>query len=709
MTTVPDSALAKGLRARSRGDTAQALHYLRQAFAADPTQTIRGGPPAGYWLGRVLVGQGNRQAALQKWEKSLSAYADSTMCDVVLSDAFLRALESNEISSRQAAVGRAYRSILAQAGTRSSPPSDRIIARHVAQLSPLLSGDSLNIFRKEEGEEMGPEPRLRANTGGKLLRWWRDHDPLPATERNERMIEHLRRVDYAQQEFGCGKKSCRPQGWDERGMVYVRFGPPAQRESVTYNEADFTLDVFRSGVSMSSRDFPDNELWTYDHIDRSGRYIFVEEGGVFRVGRTNDLLPRSLRTGLAGRTERSLNKAVSSLAAMRHIYEKLALHHEDYAQRYTEVQDYFSWQEEQGRLVKLGALPKSRTQTVGRGIGQTRTVGPGPGTTGDFPNEFVSDRLRESESRDRRDARERKKEMPSNYSNVGANDNPLPVDVRAARFLTESGSTEVQIAWGHPEGAFTPSDARRAELEDRGIEVDDESFVRVWAIQYDGAYRRKQAAAQEYRVDHRGADRPRRDVYTLSVKGRTNPFQLRLQWDQNIGFSGQGLSGGSPPLLKRSMRQIGPQTTLSQENGSALLMSDLMPSQTEQNEAPVKENLSPYPFTTLDSDEQISIYFELYNLTIDEEGRSRYTVEYEVVRPKEDNGPFFGLFEGEDRAETRTQVTYQGDGSREEEFIQIDLNEWEDVTDGELSISVQVRDEVAGKKVRRSISFTTTE
>jgi hypothetical protein len=138
-------------------------------------------------------------------------------------------------------------------------------------------------------------------------------------------------------------------------------------------------------------------------------------------------------------------------------------------------------------------------------------------------------------------------------------------------------------------------------------------------------------------------------------------------------------------------------------------MSDLMPSQTEQNEAPVKENLSPYPFTTLDSDEQISIYFELYNLAIDEEGRSRYTVEYEVVRPKEDSGPFFGLFEGDDRAETRTQVTYQGDGSREEEFIQIDLNEWEDVTEGELSISVQVRDEVAGKKGQRSISFTTTK
>lgn len=708
MTPAADSILSMGLRVLSSRDTAQALQHLRQAFKADPTQTINGGPPAGYWLGRVLHAQGKRRAALQRWKKSLNAYGDSTMCDIVLSDVILRTLENREISSEWSVAGRAYRSVLGQAGTLSSPLADSIAARHVAQLSPLFSGDSLNISRKDEKQGVDSESRFQTGIGEQLLRWWRDQDPLPATERNERMIEHLRRVDYARREFGCEKRGCRPQGWDERGTVYVRFGPPAQRESVTYNEADFNLDVFRSGVPVSSHDFPDNELWTYDHIDQSGKYVFVEEDGVFRVGRTNDLLPRSLRTGLAGRTDRSLNKAVSSLAALRHIYEKLALYHGDYTQRYAEVQDYFSWQEEQGRLVKMGALPESGTRTVGQGVGQTRVVGPGPGTNGQYPTEFVSNRLRESESRDRRDAREREKEMPANHSNVGANDNPLPVDVRASRFLTKSGSTEVQIAWGHSDGAFALSEEMRGVADPR-IQVGDKSLVRMWAVQYDGTHRRKRVFSREYRVDHRETDPRRQDVYTLSVKGWANPFRLRLQWNQTIGASKEDPSGTASPLVKRSVRQLGPRSPLGQADGAALLMSDLMPTQFEQGEAPVRENLSPYPFSTLDADEQISIYFELYNLALDEEGRSRYAVEYTVVRPKEDGGLFFGLFGGDGQAETRTKVTHQGDSSREEEFVQIDLSEWKDVTEGDLSISVQVTDKVTGKKAQRSIAFTTAD
>lgn len=708
MALTPDSMLSMGLRAWSSKDTTQSLQHFRRVFKANPTQTITGGPPAGYWLGRVLHAQGNRRAALQKWQKTLNAYGDSTMCDIVLSDAILRTLESREISSRQSVVGRAYRSILRRAGTSSSSLADSIAARHIAQLSPLFPGDSLNVYRREEQQGAVLESRLRTGIRGQLLRWWREQDPLPATERNERMIEHLRRVDYARREFGCEKRGCRPQGWDERGTVYVRFGPPAKRESVTYNEADFNLDVFRSGVPVSSHDFPDNELWTYDHINQSGKYVFIEEDGVFRVGRTNALLPRSLRTGLAGRSDRSLNKAVSTLAALRHVYEKLALHHGDYTQRYAEVQDYFSWQEEQGRLVEMGALLESRTRSIGQGVGQTRAVGPGPGTSGQYPTEFVSNRLRESESRDRRDAREREKEMPANHSNVGSNDNPLPVEIRSSRFLAESGSTEVQIAWGHPDGALALSEEIRGAA-DGEIQVGDKSPVRMWAVQYDDTYRRKRVFSRKYPVDHRETDRQRQDVYTLSVKGRANPFHLRLQWNQTIGASKEGPSGTASPLVKRSVRQLGPQSPLGQADGAALLMSDLMPTQFEQGEAPVKENLSPYPFSTLDADEQISIYFELYNLALNKQGRSKYAVEYTVVRPKENDGLFFGLFGGDDQEETRTKVIHQGDSSREEEFVQIDLSEWKDVKEGNLSISVQVTDQVAGKKAQRSIVFTTAD
>lgn len=704
--SVPDSSFSAGLRAWSRRDTSQALRNLRQAFEADPTQTLRGGPSVGYWLGHVLMVKGSRHMAIKTWKKTLDAGTDTTRTSLVLADAFLRALRDHEILGLRSVAADAYKSILARTGAALSPTADSIVAVHVAQLSTLLSNDSLNIYQGSPSGRADADRKLRSDAGRLLLKWWRSQDPLPATKRNERLTEHLRRVNYARRQFGCSGTACQPEGWDERGTVYVRFGPPTRRESIRYNRADFNLDVFRSGVSVSRHDFPENELWTYNHIDRSGRYVFVKEGAAFRIGRTNDLLPRTLRRGISGRTDRSLNRAYSSLAALRHIYEKLALHHGDYAQRYSEVQNYFSWQQEQGRLVKMGALPKSRVRTVGSGPGQTRSVGPGPGPAGNFPNEFVTSRLRESEMEDRRSARERDREMPTAFSNVGSNENPLPVAVRTSRFLTASGSTKVQIAWGHPAGSLSPGE----RVRDLGIDAGDinDSFVRLWAVQYDPNYRRTATSTREYHVAHRKSERRRPIVDTLSINGRSDPFHLRLQWNQNLDVANQANRDTSSLLLRRSVRTIEETPILRPGNESSLLMSDLMPCRLEQGKSPVKQHLSLYPFSTLDSDGQISIYFELYNLALDENGRSRYTIEYEVVRPEEDGGLFLGLFGGDDRNRTRTTVTQQGGRSSTEEFIQIDLDEKGEVGKGDLSISVRVTDKITGKTSHRSISFTTT-
>ncbi|MFB6274369.1 MAG: hypothetical protein ABEL51_15915 [Salinibacter sp.] len=134
-----------------------------------------------------------------------------------------------------------------------------------------------------------------------------------------------------------------------------------------------------------------------------------------------------------------------------------------------------------------------------------------------------------------------------------------------------------------------------------------------------------------------------------------------------------------------------------------------MPCRLEQSKPPGRKNFSFYPFSTLDSEGQISIYFELYNLALGENDRSKYTVEYEVVRPEEDGGVFFGLFGGDGRTRTRTTVTHQGDRSRTEEFIQIDFDEQEDVGKGQLSVNVRVTDKITGRTSHRSISFTTTD
>lgn len=54
--------------------------------------------------------------------------------------------------------------------------------------------------------------------------FWQRRDPTPATPGNERLVEHYRRVLYAMQHFSTGHKP-----WDRRGEIYIRYGEPAHK------------------------------------------------------------------------------------------------------------------------------------------------------------------------------------------------------------------------------------------------------------------------------------------------------------------------------------------------------------------------------------------------------------------------------------------------------------------------------------------------
>ncbi len=57
-------------------------------------------------------------------------------------------------------------------------------------------------------------------------RFWKQLDPTPTTEKNERKIEHRRRVNEAVVNYWRSK----PPGWDRRGEILIRFGSPDHKE-----------------------------------------------------------------------------------------------------------------------------------------------------------------------------------------------------------------------------------------------------------------------------------------------------------------------------------------------------------------------------------------------------------------------------------------------------------------------------------------------
>jgi GWxTD domain-containing protein len=113
------------------------------------------------------------------------------------------------------------------------------------------------------------EELLAMTTDYSRRRWinnyWASRDPNYTTAENEMRQEHNRRVAFAQQNFYMPKWP----GWDDRGEIHIRYGPPASRRTVN-------ADVDRGGYTQPQ------EIWYYADYemlvlfeDAYGRGVFT--------------------------------------------------------------------------------------------------------------------------------------------------------------------------------------------------------------------------------------------------------------------------------------------------------------------------------------------------------------------------------------------------------------------------------------------------
>jgi GWxTD domain-containing protein len=101
-----------------------------------------------------------------------------------------------------------------------------------------------------------------------LKAFWRKLDPTPETPTNERLIEHMRRMRYADDHFSGGHNQRGSE--TEKGRIYIKYGPP---DDIEYNTA-----------AAGSKAY---EKWIYE---RQGRYDFIFQDtrgiGVYEVVHT---------------------------------------------------------------------------------------------------------------------------------------------------------------------------------------------------------------------------------------------------------------------------------------------------------------------------------------------------------------------------------------------------------------------------------------
>ena len=125
-------------------------------------------------------------------------------------------------------------------------------------LSFVVSSDQLEPLRAPRTEET----RERA-----WILFWSKLDPEPATEKNEALLEFVRRIRYANSHFRGYS-----EGWKtDQGRVYIQHGQPDQVEDVSPTERDPPLQIWHF--------FDLKKQYVFADRDGFGRYVLLNVVG----------------------------------------------------------------------------------------------------------------------------------------------------------------------------------------------------------------------------------------------------------------------------------------------------------------------------------------------------------------------------------------------------------------------------------------------
>jgi GWxTD domain-containing protein len=687
----PEDRVRTSIRQAAAGDTATAASLLRSVVDDRPGFVSPQHGAAAYWLGRLYEQQNRDDLARKTWSTGVEAMLDGKRFDPRLADAYLQTLTPASLRQQRLKAVRVYTTLLGDVHPGASSPERNIYRRYVAQIEPLFSDDDLARIIEQKRKAPAEDWTFQDGAGDFLASWWRSLDPMPATDENERLEEHLTRLQYARAEYRC---SDRVSGLDDRGLVYLRFGEPAEEHSITYTDGNFRDEVFRFGVAVNSRDFPKNEFWIYRDIDQAGHYIFARKRNCYELGGAVDLIPDHLKQ-YRGSSERALNIAYSSMMAMRYVYRELAIRHVDYSAVFGRIDSYANYQEMQAmgqraREATGGGVSSGSDKSVevGAGFGQSRTVFANPSMGIEGPSDFVSQMVTRAEHLDHATANRREDAMPRQHTDLLDDVGSLPVAVRTARFLNDDGSTRVDVYWG----VQTPY-----LFTDNG----PASVLSFDAVHYDTRYRNASNANRRHVLTPERLSSGSIFISPpVSISSRNDPFHLGLQWSlYGTDPVEDGIQVSSRARLATarsdSLRAL-------DASGESLEVSDVK-ILLAQGDGASLENAVPYPFSTIGPDTPLLIYFELYHLTFDDDDRTRYTVAYEVEGRRQRG--WTRLFRGDATQRTSTEAEYRGTSRETDELIYLDVAELQQEETQDVRVTVRVTDEVTGESVERTATF----
>ncbi len=234
-----------------------------------------GNPDIDYYLARCQIQMGDEASAIQRLKKLLSRQPYYSEANLSLAFIYFNRGEY-ELFSKYYLRGCA--------------------TLHDTQWTHRLFEDVVDIMSEEEKREVSTE----GISGDFFVRFWQVRDPLPVTEINERLVEHYKRLEYARDHYAGGTST----GYDDRGKIYVRYGPPDDYYR-SHSEEGFVLE---------------NESWVYKIGDDRYNFDFVEKGSEYVL--TRDLFD-ALANPAVNMALPELEKIYSSRAHLSNYYFKI--------------------------------------------------------------------------------------------------------------------------------------------------------------------------------------------------------------------------------------------------------------------------------------------------------------------------------------------------------------------------------------------------
>lgn len=619
--------------------------------------------------------------------------------DVLSADALInRVIHVLEADTTEAAieqVSEAYLTILEKADTSQREEAREVVHKHLAQMIFLLP-DSIrdNVLSKpyKPREKFLP---IEAQAGETLATWWRSQDPLPATVTNERVMEHLLRVRTASGQFADQRSSA---GFDDRGHVFVRYGSPRMRGVIKTDLVESRKVLQQFAVPLPGpMIIPQNEFWSYRHLDDRLQFLFLLTGGRYRISSPEDLIPDELRSA----SKRSGNRQVASgnapinrvdeayaralVAAYSTVYRDLALYHPVYEEQVQQLDFY------EADIRATSGLDLSDNQTdLASSAGGLSASSYVQGISSQFVSLALQARI------------ERDDEAPRQNSSVMDRVVPLSVPMRPARFLDDAGVTQLELYWSHVPGTLALTEDMLEQLALSNTVATDRYLVNFSVVEQGSDYSLTSGTQLSYLASdlERGSSAP---IQSIKVPLNKVLQRLSLQWNQ-YNFK-QTEAGDIEALdeLKVGVQHLTNLRPLSSEAG-VLEMSDPKPVYLGNEDLTVyfeegKENVPPaYPFTTITPETPLGIYFEVYELFYDADNQTHFTVEYEVTRQARRR-------RGQETTSATTSYTTSTRTARE--FIAIDLTD----SDGEgpLDIRLRITDAVSQQHVERTIRFVLSD